>query len=89
MKQVLHLLNSSQISGKIAGSIKLKQLTDDAPSKGNLIEGIYLLVLNRLPKEQEIATILTYDQEIKRDKYQLTCDLVWALINTKEFVFNH
>jgi hypothetical protein len=89
MKQVLHLLNSSQISGKIAGSKKLKQLTDEAPSKGNLIEEIYLLVLNRFPKEQEIATILTFDREIKKDKYQLTFDLVWALINTKEFVFNH
>ena len=89
MKQVLFLLNSSQITDKIKNSKKLKLLTEKLISKDKLIEEIYLLVLNRFPSNMELNTVLTYYSENKKDKYQPTCDLVWALINTKEFLFNH
>ncbi|MDP4289970.1 MAG: DUF1553 domain-containing protein [Bacteroidota bacterium] len=89
MKQVLFLLNSAQITDKINKSKKLKLLTDQSGSREKLISEVYLLVLNRFPLQSETATILTYFSNNKKDKYQNTSDLVWALINTKEFLFNH
>jgi hypothetical protein len=89
MKQILYLLNSTQITDKIKNSKKLKALSDKLTTKEKLIEEIYLLVINRFPTKTEINTVLTYYTENKKDNYQPTCDLVWALINTKEFLFNH
>jgi hypothetical protein len=89
MKQILYLLNSTQITDKIKNSKKLKALSEKLTSKEKLIEEIYLLVINRFPTKTELNTVLTYYSENKKDNYQLTCDLVWALINTKEFLFNH
>lgn len=89
MKQVLFLLNSTQITDKINKSEKLRRLTDRFESKEKLIGEIYLLVLNRFPLPSETSTILTWFSENKKDKYQNTSDLVWALVNTKEFLFNH
>jgi hypothetical protein len=89
MKQVLFLLNSTQVTDKINKSKKLRLLTDQFESKEKLIGEIYLLVLNRFPLPSETSTILTCFSENKKDKYQNTSDLVWALVNTKEFLFNH
>ena len=89
MKQVLYLLNSTQITDKINKSKKLKLLTDRTESKEKLIGEIYLLILNRFPLQSETATILKWFSANKKDKYQNTSDLVWALINTKEFLFIH
>ena len=89
MKQILYLLNSTQVTDKINKSKKLKSLTDQITSKEKLISGIYLLILNRFPLQSETSTTITYFAENKKDKYQNTSDLVWALINTKEFLFDH
>jgi hypothetical protein len=89
MKQVLYLLNATQVTDKINKSKKLKLLTDQSPSKEKLISEIYLLILNRFPLQTETSTAMIYFAENKKDKYQNTSDLVWALINTKEFLFDH
>jgi len=89
MKQVLYLLNSTQVTDKINKSKKLKLLTDQSASKEKLITEIYLLVLNRFPTPSETSIAMNYFSETKKDKYQNTSDLVWALINTKEFLFDH
>ena len=89
MKQVLYLLNSTQVTDKINKSKKLKLLTDQFSDKEKLITEIYLLVLNRFPTPSETSIAVNYFSETKKDKYQNTSDLVWALINTKEFLFDH
>ena len=89
MKQILFLLNSTQVTDKINKSKKLKVLTDRFESKEKLVREIYLLVLNRFPLPSETSTILSWFSENKKDKYQNASDLVWALVNTKEFLFNH
>ena len=89
MKQVLFLLNSTQVTDKINKSKKLRLLTDRTVSKESLIAEIYLLILNRFPLQSETSAITTYFSGNRNDNYQNTSDLVWALINTKEFLFNH
>lgn len=85
-----HLLNSTHIQNKIEKSNRLKGLI--RTSRGNdrrLIDMIYLNVLSRFPAEDERTAVQDYFKSpgIKRD--QAAVDLVWALINSKEFLYRH
>ncbi|MBX7256679.1 MAG: DUF1549 and DUF1553 domain-containing protein [Candidatus Hydrogenedentes bacterium] len=86
----LHMLNSTHIQRKIMTSSRIRQLV--ATSKGDSREAIrtvYLTVLSRYPTDAEIATVIDYawDQGGKAD--QTALDLVWALVNSKEFLYRH
>jgi hypothetical protein len=88
--QRLHLLNSSHVQDKIERSVRLNGLIRTA--KGNrrlLINMIYLNVLSRYPTQAELAAAQKYFQAKGINFRQATNDLVWALINTKEFLYRH
>jgi hypothetical protein len=52
------------------------------------IDEIYLSTLSRMPTEKERSLALTYvDQSpAPKEGYE---DLMWAILNSREFVFNH
>jgi len=88
--QRLHLLNSSHVQNKIERSARLNGLVRTA--KGNhrmLINMIYLNILSRYPTQAELAVAQKYLQTKGIKLRQATNDLVWALINTKEFLYRH
>ncbi|NIS82554.1 MAG: hypothetical protein GTO14_20650, partial [Anaerolineales bacterium] len=88
--QRLHLLNSTHIQNKIERSQRLNRLIKTA--KGNrrtLINMIYLNILSRYPTQPEVAAAEAYFQTKGINTRQATNDLVWALINTKEFLYRH
>jgi len=88
--QRLHLLNSTHIQKKIERSKRLSGLIKTA--KGNkrmLIGMVYLNVLARYPTQAERITAENYFQTKGIGTRQATSDLVWALINTKEFLYRH
>ena len=89
-EQRLHLLNSTHIQNKIERSGRLNGLIKTA--KGNrrtLINMIYLNILSRYPTQEELSTVEKYFQTKGINPGQATNDLVWALINTKEFLYRH
>ena len=53
-----------------------------------LVQQAYLRTLNRHPNESEMARCQQYLAEAK-DPIAGTRDLLWALVNTKEFIVNH
>lgn len=60
-----------------------------APTEAEqIIEGAYLRSLSRLPSDDERVTALAY-LNASDDLRTGVRDLLWALINTKEFVINH
>ena len=88
--QRLYWLNSSQIQQKIERSQRLRSLLQGA--KGNRLESlrlIYLSVLSRYPTDEESATAQEYFKTPKQNPKQAMDDLVWALMNTKEFLYRH
>ena len=88
--QRLHLLNSSHVQNKIERSARLNGLIRAA--KGNrrmLANMIYLNILSRYPTQAELAAAQQYFQTKGINIRQATNDLVWALINTKEFLYRH
>lgn len=60
------------------------QLTDD-----RIIEELYLVTLSRFPTEQETALMRQAFAESDGNRRAATEDIVWALLNTREFVYNH
>ncbi|WP_197443017.1 DUF1549 and DUF1553 domain-containing protein [Lignipirellula cremea] len=89
MQQSLQLLNSDDIYNKLVGS-RAQQLATDPRSDEEKIEELYLRALSRPAKETErtafLAHLAKFEANQKRGAYE---DILWTLINTKEFLFNH
>jgi hypothetical protein len=62
--------------------------TADAEKLPDVIRGTYLRTLSREPKTEELERSLAYVQA-SDDQLNGIRDVLWALINTKEFIVNH
>jgi hypothetical protein len=88
--QRLHLLNSTHIQTKIERSRRLNGLVRAAGRNRRLLVNlIYLNILSRYPTQTELAAAEGYFQTKGISSRQATSDLVWALVNTKEFLHRH
>ena len=90
LAQSLHLLNSPEVQGKLIeanGRAALLAKEEDRVDREKVVE-LYLWVFARNPTEKELAIVLPHVAKTT-DKKQAFEDVVWALINTKEFLFNH
>ena len=91
LAQSLHLLNSSDVQKKIsAAEGRAAQLAGDAERPENeKIQELYLWAFGRLPAESELQTAVAYVSREQADKKTSYEDVIWALLNSKEFLFNH
>ena len=98
--QKLHLLNSTHIQNKInqnkalLGMYYEKKKGQKKPQvrwkePHEAIENMYLTILSRYPTAKETNTAIAYSREGGVSRYDASVDLVWALLNTKEFIFKH
>ena len=87
-KQRLHMLNSTHIQRKIMRSAKIRQLITKGGKKPDaMIRSIYLAVLSRRPTKAEVDRVRDY--AASSSAQIASQDLVWALINSKEFLYRH
>lgn len=90
--QRLHLLNSSHIRRKIENSEKIRAMLKGEGKQGEIAPRVYLTILSRYPTEDEIQLLRQYVKpatanfQAKRDA---ALDVVWALINSPEFLYRH
>jgi hypothetical protein len=84
----LHLLNSSDIQARIERSQRIRFALRGQRGAG-AIRALYLLVLSRPPTETEVAAVARHAGSAKLNPKQVADDLVWALINSKEFLYAH
>ena len=91
LAQSLHLLNSSEVQGKIsAGQGRAAQLAADKNrSDEEKIQELYRWVYSRNPDGEETKIALAHLAKHEKDKKVAWEDIIWALLNTKEFLFNH
>jgi hypothetical protein len=88
--QRMHMLNSSHIQNKIQNSWKLRALiAAQRGNRGGLIDSLYLTILSRYPTADERTIVQKYFGDEKSNPGQAVNDLVWALVNTKEFLYRH
>lgn len=89
LAQSLHFANSKELIAKLGEANALPQVLSKGTSSHNENIGeVYLRAFSRLPTEKELQSALAYldKKENKQEAYQ---DLVWAILNCKEFLFNH
>jgi len=89
MPQLLHLQNGESVVQRIrAADGRLNKLLKDSKNDDNLTEELFLTTFARLPSERERLTIqkLLKEGEPRDEVFR---DLFWALMNAKNFAFNH
>lgn len=84
-KQILYLLNSTTIQDKLTKSPYLKSLNIYALR--STIDTIYLRVLSRHASREETDAFLKWTSTTGEDGRKNIESLVWALLNTDEFLF--
>jgi hypothetical protein len=88
LAQSLHLLNSTDIQGKLSSGVGRcqKLAADTERSETEKITELYYSAFARPPNERELKLVLDF-MERKTNKRQGFEDVLWALFNTKEFLF--
>ena len=101
LAQSLHLINASDIKAKLASPTgRAERLAKDERPADAKVRELYLAAFAREPRPDELKIALDYlvdprlntngqpidAQQSARENLQ---DLIWALISTKEFLFNH
>ena len=91
LAQSLHLLNSSEVQNKIgSGSGRAAALAADKGRTHDVkIRELYRWVYSREPSADELKIAIAHIQKHEAAPKTAYEDIVWALINTKEFLFNH
>lgn len=89
LAQSLHLINSADILGKLSGSRATRLAEDAATPAAVKIDQLYMVALSRHPLPDETAEIEAYLAERTDQPKEAWEDVVWSLLNTKEFLFNH
>ncbi|HJT77624.1 MAG TPA: DUF1549 and DUF1553 domain-containing protein, partial [Gemmataceae bacterium] len=90
MTQALNLINGKSVAdrlanpaGRVAKLVQTPKLTDD-----QVVEELYLAVLGRMPRPDERA-LMRKPFAGGADRLKAAQDVLWVLLNTKEFLFNH
>jgi hypothetical protein len=87
--QALHLLNGPFLNQKIgAPGGRLDGLLRTAKPAHAIVEELYLVALSRPPTPRELDKAQAWVAQATnpRDGMQ---DLLWTLLNSREFLFNH
>ena len=88
LSQALHLLNGDVINKRIVQGNIVKELLGAGKDHGAVIHELYVRCLSRKPKESEQANLLAAISG-DEDKKAALEDTFWAILNSKEFIFNH
>jgi len=87
--QALHLLNSDFLNKKIeAPTGRIENLLKAKTPPARLVEELYLATLSRLPTAEETERAGRWRTAATTPK-EAAADLLWVLVNSREFQFNH
>ncbi|MCB1203086.1 MAG: DUF1549 domain-containing protein [Verrucomicrobiae bacterium] len=92
LSQALHLLNGPAVTQKIDQGGVVKKLLADGKTPEQVIEEIYIRAFTRKPTAEEMKQLMSQVASVGEDKAQkelVLNDVFWAVLNAKEFMFNH
>jgi hypothetical protein len=89
MPQLLHLQNGESVVQKVrSGDGRLSRLLRDKKGDAEIVDELFLATLSRLPTEANKAAVRR-ELATADDRAEAFRDVFWALLNSKEFSFNH
>lgn len=88
LPQALNLVNGKTISDAVADANgRVTKAVVSGRSDRELVEELYTAALSRLPTAEESGAAMKYLQSSGRA--ERAQDLLWALVNSKAFLYNH
>jgi hypothetical protein len=88
LSQALHLLNGDSSNQKIAQGNLVGKLLQEKVAPEEIVNRLYIRCLSRKPTTVELEALRPVLAESKDPKRDLD-DVFWALLNSREFIFNH
>lgn len=88
LSQALHFLNGETIENKIASGGVVKRLQKENLPPREIARELYLRCFGRPPTSEELTKLEPLWAAPEQQSAVFT-DLFWALLNAKEFMFNH
>lgn len=89
LPQVLYLLNSDELQKKLSDKNgTVAELTKSDKPSNEIVEELFLRTFSRRPRPSELEEAVKLIENSK-GRHPGIEDLLWALLNSKEFLFNH
>ena len=88
LSQALHLINGDTVERKMAEGRLVDSLLEAGKTPPEVIEQMYVRSLSRKPTPEELPKLLALvpsEGDVKPALY----DMYWAVLNSREFLFNH
>jgi hypothetical protein len=88
LSQALHMLNGPTVENKIKQGGQIAAMLKEGKTPEQVIEAIYVQSLCRKPSDEELKVHLSLVAADKNPAIGLH-DVYWAVLNSREFIFNH
>jgi len=88
LSQALHLLNGDTTNNRIRQGRVIDEMLKEKMEPLQIVEQLYITCLTRKPTQAELDSIKPLFAEGSDVKQGLE-DVFWALLNSREFLFNH
>lgn len=88
LSQALHLINGTTVEDKITQGGVIKKLMTSNLTPREIAGELYLRCFGRMPTEPELIKLEQY-WGVTEEQPKAYHDIFWALLNAKEFMFNH
>jgi hypothetical protein len=89
LSQALHLLNGDTLQQKISSGGLIKRMIEQKRDPRQIIEELYVRCMCRRPTAAETRKLMAMLPADAKEHQKFLEDLFWALLNSREFIFNH
>ena len=89
LAMILHMLNSQEVQDKIArAGGRAEKLAKDPRSDDEKIAELFVWSVGKKPSADQLALAKEHIAKQPKDKKAAYENIIWALLNTKAFLFN-
>jgi len=89
LSQALHLMNGDAVNDRIRRGKVVDRLIAAGRKDPEIAEELFLRVFGRAPRADELAAVTAAVAADPANRQAVFEDVFWALMNSKEFYFNH